>query len=83
MRRARRIIPAAILAASTICSAGAPQAYNPPRAADGHPDFSGVWVTAFLTDIEPPKDVAKVIVTAEEAKSILARMDEQAKSGPQ
>ncbi len=43
--------------------------YTPPRTEDGHPDFQGVWATAFLTMLERPPAVGPV-VSPEQAQAL-------------
>ena len=48
----RRLILVAVLLASVAAStavAQQPSAYKVPRTEHGHPDFQGIWATAFLT----------------------------------
>ena len=40
--------------------------WNPPRAADGHPDLQGIWNYSTLTPIERPRDLAGKSVLSEE-----------------
>ena len=41
---------------------------NVPRAADGHPDLSGIWTNASTTPFERPAELAgKEFLTPEEA----------------
>src|SRR5215510_13172817 len=44
------------------------QAYSPPRTADGHPDFGGIWGTTFLTPLERPEGVKDLVVHPDGAK---------------
>jgi hypothetical protein len=46
----------------------AQQSYEPPRTADGHPDFSGTWGASFMTLLERPPFLKTLVLTPEEAK---------------
>jgi hypothetical protein len=56
--------PAAAQSPSTAKAAAAS-----PRAADGHPDLSGVWTNASLTHLTRPPGVAKLSMTRTEAEA--------------
>jgi hypothetical protein len=47
-------------------------AYQVPRTEHGHPDFQGVWATAFLTMLERPPGVANLIATPDQAQALVA-----------
>ena len=44
--------------------------YTVPRTEHGHPDFQGIWATAFLTMLERPPGVANLVATPEEARKL-------------
>jgi hypothetical protein len=53
-------------------SAHDPEHYTVPRTEHGHPDFQGVWTTAFLTMLERPPGVPSLVATPEEARKLAA-----------
>ena len=63
-----------VLAASIIASAPARAQrageYTVPRTEHGHPDFQGVWATAFLTMLERPEGVAGLAASPAQAQAI-------------
>jgi hypothetical protein len=70
--------PLLILSAATALVLGAlatPAAAAPavPRAADGHPDLSGVWSNASITKLTRSPSVGKLTLTPAEAKTLAAR----------
>jgi hypothetical protein len=48
--------------------------YLVPRTEHGHPDFQGIWATAFLTSLERPQGVTNLVATPEEARTLVAVM---------
>lgn len=48
--------------------------YAVPRTEHGHPDFQGVWATAFLTLLERPPGVKMLVATPEQAEAVGAMM---------
>jgi hypothetical protein len=61
-----------LLLASISAAAQAPKVaaktWNPPRAADGHPDLQAIWNYATLTPMERPRELAgKAFLTEQEA----------------
>lgn len=42
--------------------------YEPPRTANGHPDFSGTWGASFMTLLERPPFLKTLVLTPDEAR---------------
>jgi len=61
----------ALMAASTPVVAQRAATYAPPRTVDGQPDFQGVWITDFLTPLERPADVERLVVSPEDAPAVV------------
>src|SRR5262245_51207466 len=72
----RRLTLAALLASITglVPTAAQQQArpYTVPRTEHGHPDFQGIWATAFLTMLERLPGVDGLIATPEQAEKLVA-----------
>lgn len=56
------------LIAAVARAALAQQLYQPPRAADGHPDFGGTWGASFMTLLERPSFLKTLVLTPDEAR---------------
>ncbi len=69
-----RLTLAALLAsvASTAALAQQPRPYKVPRTEHGHPDFQGIWATAFLTMLERLPGVDGLVATPEQAEKLVA-----------
>jgi hypothetical protein len=70
-----RLAPLALagcLALSGAALAQQADRYAVPRTEHGHPDFQGVWATAFLTMLERPPGVANLIASPEQAQALVA-----------
>src|ERR1019366_5064210 len=65
---------ASLSAQSAVAPAAAPKAGAIPRAADGHPDLTGIWSNAPLAPFERPDDFAgKATISDSEARDWVAR----------
>jgi len=49
-------------------AAMAQETYQPPRTAEGHPDFSGTWGAGFMTLLERPDFLKSLVLTEDEAR---------------
>ena len=67
---------AGFLALASASAAAAPARWVPPRAADGHPDLSGVWTNASVTKLTRLAGVNGLSVTPAQAAA-LAKADPQ------
>jgi hypothetical protein len=69
----RRLTLAALLASVAVLPAAAQQAkpYTVPRTEHGHPDFQGIWATAFLTMLERLPGVEGLVATPEQAGKLV------------
>ena len=70
-----RLTFAAVLASiafSTAVIAQQGRPYKVPRTEHGHPDFQGIWATAFLTMLERLPGVDGLVATPEQAEKLVA-----------
>ena len=70
----RRLTLAALLASVAVLPAAAQQQAKPytvPRTEHGHPDFQGIWATAFLTMLERLPGVEGLVATPEQAGKLV------------
>jgi hypothetical protein len=70
----QRLVLMALLASvvSTAAVAQQPKPYKVPRTEHGHPDFQGIWATAFLTLLERLPGVEGLVATPEQAEKLVA-----------
>ena len=70
----QRLVLMALLASvvSTAAVAQQPKPYKVPRTEHGHPDFQGIWATAFLTMLERLPGVEGLVATPEQAEKLVA-----------
>jgi hypothetical protein len=74
---ALRLLVLVVLACLTVPASGLaqqPTPYAVPRTEHGHPDFQGVWATAFLTMLERPPGVETLIVGPAQAEALGAML---------
>ena len=75
----RRLTLAALLASiagllPTTAAQQQAKPYTVPRTEHGHPDFQGVWATAFLTTLERPSGVDGLIAAPEQVEKLVATL---------
>jgi hypothetical protein len=73
MSRIFALAVTAVLPLLAMARAQTPEAYAPPRLADGRPDLQGTWATAFLTGMERPDDVKELVVPQDQVRALAAR----------
>ena len=73
MSRCLRLLTVLVaVTASTSVLAQQARRYSVPRTEHGHPDFQGVWTTAFLTMMERLPGVEPLVASPEQAKALVA-----------
>ena len=63
-------LAACALLLATLAGSAAAQAYKAPRNAFGHPDFSGVWTNASVTQLERPAQFKSLVITPAQAATL-------------
>lgn len=62
------------LTAALAPAALAQPSYEPPRTAEGHPDFSGTWGASFMTLLERPPFLKTLVLTPDEAREAAEKL---------
>jgi hypothetical protein len=63
-----------VVTASATAFMAQAQQYRVPRTAHGHPDFQGLWATAFLTMLERVPGVENLTASPEQASALVATL---------
>jgi hypothetical protein len=63
-----------VVTASASALTEQPRPYDVPRTEHGHPDFQGLWATAFLTMLERPPGVENLTASPEQASALVAKV---------
>jgi hypothetical protein len=63
-----------VIMASASAFTEQPHRYEVPRTEHGHPDFQGLWATAFLTMLERPAGVETLIASPEQASMLVGKL---------
>ncbi len=74
MRRRCMLAVLASLATATPAVAQQPEEYVVPRTPHGDPDIQGVWATEFLTTLERPVGIDKLVASPEQAHALVEAM---------
>ncbi|HVY90842.1 MAG TPA: hypothetical protein VG942_18390 [Hyphomonadaceae bacterium] len=62
-----------VAALALTAPAFAQEAYQPPRASDGHPDFQGFWTNVSLTSLERSGQFKSLVIPDDQAKKLEAQ----------
>lgn len=65
------LILLASIASSPSAVAQQVERYTVPRTEHGHPDFQGIWATAFLTMLERPAGVENLVASPQQAEGLV------------
>lgn len=70
-----------LLAVIAVCAGLPAHAQDIPRTPDGRPDFQGIWISGFLTQLERPDGIGDLVIPRDQEAKTIADLLEYVSEG--